>query len=46
MRQSEPAVPKIDKSNGTLTGGEGVVAVIAEVVPALQPTTVEPKHAI
>ncbi len=46
MRQSEPPMPKIDKPIGTLAGGDGVVAVIADVVPVLQQGTVDPKQAI
>ncbi len=46
MRQSEPPVPKIEKPIGTLAGADGIVAVIAEVVPALQQGTVDPKQAI
>ncbi len=39
-------MPKIDKPIGTLAGGDGVVAVIADVVPVLQQGTVDPKQAI
>ncbi len=43
MRQSEPPMPKIDKVKGTIPGGEGVVAVIVDGVPVIQPGAVDPK---
>ena len=46
MRQSEPAMPKIDKAKVTIAGTEGVVAVIVDTVAGIQATTVDPKHAI
>ncbi len=43
MRQSEPPMPKIDKPIVTISGTEGAVAILVDVVPGMQPTTVDQK---
>jgi hypothetical protein len=46
MRQSEPAMPKVDKPGPGLPGADGVIAVVAEVVPVLQHGTIDTKRAV
>lgn len=44
MRQSEPPMPKVDKGNVTLDGSDAAVAIMVDIVPGIQQTTVDPKH--
>jgi hypothetical protein len=46
MRQSEPAMPKIDKANVAIAGNDGIVAVLVDTVVGIPSTAVDPKHAI
>jgi hypothetical protein len=44
MRQSEPPMPKIDKSKVSLPAGERVVATLADAV--IDKTTADPKQTV
>jgi hypothetical protein len=46
MRQSEPAMPKIDKAKVAIPGPEGVVAVIVDSVTGIPATTSDAKQAV
>jgi hypothetical protein len=46
MRQSEPPTSKIDKAKISISGGDGVVAVIVDAVPVIQPGAVDPEHIV
>ena len=46
MRQSEPAMPKIDKATVTIPGTDGVVAVIVDTVTGIRATAGDPKQAV